>query len=282
MEPIIWFSIVIGCMAFTMMLLALQSVVLQRMSDLDAFEKRVAQMFDANDVRSGFREAFTTKKIAIKIGDSFHEEKVSDSRPAHALDTSDKKETRASKLANVKSFAINYAPNVGISNKPSIKTLCKQDVIFVNKNAVVQRLIQDCQSFHQLKESKDEETKRVSVFERPLFVCAIEIYDIVNGVSDVNRILDDGFDGILLRNMQFCFDKAGGGAKKMTKIIGKLSLSSSLPPSNTHTHTHTHSQDEYLPRSTSNRNSCFSKSMVTTQCPVFPRKFWNISVVYSL
>ena len=36
-------------MAFTMMLLALQSVVLQRMSDLDAFEKRVAQMFDASE-----------------------------------------------------------------------------------------------------------------------------------------------------------------------------------------------------------------------------------------
>ena len=52
------------------------------------------------------------------------------------------------------------------------------------------------------------------MFERPLFVCAIEIYDIVNGVSDVNRILDDGFDGILLRNMQFCFDKAGGWCEK--------------------------------------------------------------------
>ena len=232
MEPIILFSIVIGCMALTMMLLALQSVVLQRMADLDAFEKRVAKMFDANDVRSGFREAFTTKKIAIKIGDSFHEEKVSDSRPAHALDTSDKKETRASKLASVKSFAINYAPNVGMSNKPSIKTLCKQDVIFVNKNAMVQRLIQDCQSFHNLKDSKDEETKRFSVFERPLFVCAIEIYDIVNGVVEVNRILDDGFDGILLRNMHICFNKAGGGAKKMTRIIG----------TRTHTRTHTHAR----------------------------------------
>ena len=239
MEPIIWFIIIIGCMAFLMMVLALLSSMLQRRSDLNAFEKRVAEMFDQNDVRSRFRATFTTRKIAIKIGDSFHEEKSRDARPAHALETSDKKETRSSKLASVKSFAINYSPNVGMSNQPSIKTLCQQDVIFVSQSAVVRRLIADCQSFHNLKDGEKEEKKQLSVFERPLFVCAIEIYDIVNGVVDVNRILDDGFDGILLRKMHICFNETGGGAKKMTRIIGKIDSISCSYSSQTHTHIRT-------------------------------------------